>query len=218
MDKIRIVLADDHAVLREGLAALINAQEDMRVIAHAQDGVSALQQVVAWQPDVVVMDLSMPGMSGVETAQAIGQIQPPVQIVVLTRHTEPGYLRQMLRAGASGYVLKQSVATELLQAIRTVAAGNAYLDPSLSSSIAQQLGEQATQRSGEAKSDLSERETDVVRLLAHGYSNKEIAAQLGLSVKTVDTYKIRAMDKLGLHGRAALVRYALQQGWFATEN
>ena len=207
MEKIRIVLADDHAVLREGLAALINAQDDMQVIAHAQDGASALQQVGAWAPDVVVMDLSMPGISGVEPGHAMVEIRSPVQIVVLTRHTEPGYLRQMLRAGASGYVLKQSVATELLQAIRTVAAGNTYLDPSLSSAIAQQLGEQATQRSGEARSDLSERETDVVRLLAHGYSNKEIATQLGVSGKTVDTYKIRAMDKLGLH-----------QGWFATEN
>jgi DNA-binding NarL/FixJ family response regulator len=216
MSKLKVVLADDHAMLREGLAALINVQEDMYVVAHASDGASTLQQVCEWQPDVVIMDLSMPHMGGIQTTAAIVREQPQSHILVLSRHSAPGYVRQALQAGARGYMLKQSVTTELLQAIRMVMTGTIYLDSTIASRIAQQLSEPGTPR-GIAIPDLSEREADVVRLIAHGYSNKEIAARLDLSVKTVDTYKIRAMDKLDLYGRAALVRYALQQGWLDSE-
>lgn len=217
MSKLRVLLADDHAVLREGVAALINAQDDMQVIAHASDGASAVDQALALRPDVLVMDLSMPGMGGVQATEAIAREDPQVQILILTRHAERGYVHQALHAGARGYVLKQAVATELLAAIRVVATGATYLDPALSTRVGQQLGEGALPQSPDARSELSDREAAVVRLIAHGYSNKEIATQLDLSVKTVDTYKTRATDKLGLYGRAALVRYALQQGWLDSE-
>jgi len=216
MSKLRVLLADDHAVLREGLAALINAQDDMQVIAHASDGESAIDQALALRPDVLVMDLSMPGKGGVQATAAIVRENQQVQILILTRHAEPGYVQQALHAGARGYVLKQAVATELLAAIRVVATGATYLDPALSTRIGQ-LGEGALPQSPDARSELSDREAAVVRLITHGYSNKEIATQLDLSVKTVDTYKTRATDKLGLYGRAALVRYALQQGWLDSE-
>ena len=211
MRKLRIVLADDHAVLREGLAALINAQPDMEVAGHAVDGHMLLQQTQECQPDVVVIDISMPGMNGIQATAAVRQAHPEVQVVVLTRHSERGYVRQMLQAGARGYVLKQAAAEDLIGAIRAVVAGGTYLDASLTDQIVQKFV--AAPSGALPESDLSERETDVVRLTAHGYSNKEIATQLGISVKTVDTYKMRAMEKLGLHSRAELFRYALQRGW-----
>jgi DNA-binding NarL/FixJ family response regulator len=198
-------------VLREGLALLISAQMDMEVVGQAGDGRTVLQYALECQPDVVVMDVSMPGLNGTQVTVQLRQACPEVQIVALTRHGEPGYVRQMLHAGAQGYILKQSASAELLNAIRAVASGNTYLDETLAGRVVQNFVR--AQGSEPPELDLSEREADVVRLIAHGYSNKEIATQLGLSVKTVDTYKMRAMEKLGLHSRAALVRYALQRGW-----
>lgn len=210
--KLRVFLADDHVVLREGLAALINDQMDMEVIGQAGDGRAVLQHTLDCQPHIVVMDVSMPGLSGAQAAAQVLQACPEIGIVVLTRHSEPGYVRQMLQAGVRGYVLKQAPAAELLSAIRSVAEGHTYLDTSLTDRVVQSFVR--TQAPGEThEADLSVREADVVRLTALGYSNKEIATQLGISVKTVDTYKMRAMEKLGLHSRAALVRYAMQRGW-----
>lgn len=215
MANIRVLLADDHAMLREGITVLIDAQQDMQVIAHAADGASALEQIEVWQPDVVVIDLSMPGMSGLAAIETARRTQPHTHLLVLTRHTEPAYVRRVLHANVGGYVLKQSGAAALLQAIRSIATGAIYLDPALAPQLAERFAT-GTQADDTARAPLSERENNVVRLLAHGHSNKEIATQLGVSVKTIDTYKVRAMDKLGIYGRAALVRYALQQGWFDT--
>lgn len=213
MEKLRVLLADDHVVLREGLAALINSQADMEVVAQATDGRAAVQQALEYQPDVVVMDLSMPGMRGPQAAAQMIQAYPNMRIVALTRHSEQGYVRQMLQAGARGYVLKNAAAAELIDAIRTVAAGKIYLDASLSDRVVQNYVRTQAEPGEAAASELSAREADVVRLTALGYSNKEIASQLGISVKTVDTYKMRAMEKLDLRSRAALVRYAAQLGW-----
>jgi two-component system, NarL family, response regulator NreC len=213
MPKLRIFLADDHVVLREGLIMLINAQHDMEVIGQAGDGRVALQQTVDCRPDIVVIDISMPLLNGLQLTEQLKHTCPETQVVVLTRHTEPGYIRQMLQVGARGYVLKQADAAELIAAIRSVAAGGTYLDSSLADRVVDKFVRTQTQSGTTQDSDLSERETAVVRLTAQGYSNKEIATQLGISVKTVDTYKARAMEKLGLRSRASLVRYALQRGW-----
>lgn len=213
MRKLRIFLADDHVVLRDGLTVLINTQPDMEVVGEAADGRGLLQQAPQCRPDVVVMDVSMPNMGGAQTTAQVRQMWPEIQVVALTRHSEPGYVRQLLQAGAHGYVLKQAGAEELIEAIRTVAAGGTYLDSSLTSRAVQEFVRTQSESSAPRELDLSEREADVVRFLAQGYSNKEIATQLGISAKTVDTYKARAMEKLGLHSRAGLVRYALQRGW-----
>lgn len=213
MRKWRIMLADDHVVLREGLAALINNQSDMQVVGAVNDGAEVVQETQATEPDVVVIDVSMPTVSGVQAANALQQLAKPPYIIALTRHGEPAYVRQLLQAGAHGYVLKQSAATELLNAIRAVVAGGMYLDPALTDQVVTSYVQTHARAAEITDTDLSERETDVVRLTAFGYSNKEIAKQLGISVKTVETYKARAMEKLGLHSRAGLVRYAMQQGW-----
>lgn len=212
MRKLRIFIADDHVVLSEGLAMLINAQSDMEVVGYAVDGRTLIQQVQDCQADIVIMDVSMPGGGAAATAQ-LRQACPHIQVVALTRHSESGYVRQLLQAGAHGYVLKRAGAEELIDALRVVAAGRSYLDSSLSDRIVHSFVRRQTQGGNVPEAELSEREAEVVRLTAYGYTNKEIATQLGISIKTSDTYKARAMEKLGLHSRAALVRYALQRGW-----
>ncbi len=213
MTPLRIFLADDHAVVREGLKALINAQPGMEVSGEAGDGRSACQQVQHLQPDVAVMDVSMPELNGVQATQQLKQACPHVKVLALTVHEDKGYLRQLLEAGASGYVLKRAAAEELIHAIRTVAAGGVYLDPALAGKVVGSFVRHPAGKGPAEGSDLSDRETEVLRLIAEGYSNKEIAGRLTLSVKTVETYKARSMEKLGLHSRAEIVRYALQRGW-----
>lgn len=213
MRKWRILLADDHVVLRDGLTALIDAQSDMEVVGSASDGISAVQQTVQHQPDIVVMDVSLPLVNGVQATIQLQAAAPASRVVALTRHSESAYVRQLLQAGARGYVLKQSASAELITAIRVVAGGGTYLDTVLTDRAVNFFVSTHTRSPNNTETELSERETDVVRLTAHGFSNKEIATQLGISVKTVDTYKARAMEKLELHSRAALVRYALQRGW-----
>ena len=212
MTKLRVFLADDHAVVREGLKALVNAQPDMEVVGEAGDGRAAVRQVQELLPDVVVMDVSMPEMSGAQATERLKQACPLVKVLALTVHEDKGYLRQLLEAGAAGYVPKRAAAEELIRAIRTVAAGGVYLDPVLAAKVVGGFVRNPA-KGTPAGEDLSERETEVVRLLAQGHSNKEIAARLGLSVKTVETYKARSMDKLGFRSRTELVRYAVQRGW-----
>jgi DNA-binding NarL/FixJ family response regulator len=213
MTRLRIFLADDHAVVREGLKALVNAQPDMEVIGEAGDGQSACEQVPRLLPDVAVLDVSMPGVSGAQAAEQLRQACPAVKVLALTVHEDRGYLRQLLEAGAAGYVLKRAAAEELIRAIRTVAAGGVYLDPTLAGKVVGGFVRKPGGKGEPEGGELSEREGEVVRLVALGYSNKEIAARLELSVKTVETYKARSLEKLGLHSRADLVRYALRCGW-----
>jgi DNA-binding NarL/FixJ family response regulator len=213
MAKLRVYLADDHAVVRSGLKALINAQPDMEVSGEAGDGRTACDQVQELQPDVVVMDVSMPKLNGAQATVQLKQACPNVKVLALTVHEDKGYLRLLLEAGASGYVLKRAAAEDLIHAIRTVAAGGVYLDPALAGQVVGSFVRSPAGHRAPEGGDLSDREAEVVRLIAAGYSNKEIASRISLSVKTVETYKARSMEKLGLESRADLVRYALQRGW-----
>jgi DNA-binding NarL/FixJ family response regulator len=211
MNRIRIVLADDHAVLRAGLRLLINGQPDMEVVAEAADGPEALRQVRAPRPDVVTLDLAMPG-GGMETIASLQQDCPRVRVLVLTMHDDPAYLRAALAAGASAYVVKAAADTELLSAIRAVSQGRTFVNLSLSEALVQTvLGKLPPAAGAEARA-LSEREKEVLELAAHGHTNQQIADRLFLSVKTVETYRARLMAKLGLETRADLVRYAATAG------
>lgn len=210
---IRIVLADDHVAIREGLRLLLDAQPDMTVVAEASDGAGAIEHARALRPDVVVMDVSMPGTNGLVATRALRESLPETRVVILTRHGDDAYLQELLRAGAAGYVLKQSASAELLQAVRTVAGGRQYLDSALTARVTAGFVGRRMQGAHQSGAVVSERETEVLRLIAAGYSNKEIAAQLDLSVKTVEAHKANAMRKLGLTGRIDIVRYAVLQGW-----
>ncbi|MEZ4453285.1 MAG: response regulator transcription factor [Nannocystaceae bacterium] len=213
MQHFRIFLADDHAVVRAGVKALVERQPDMTVVGEAADGRTAVEEVAACEPDVVVMDLSMPELNGVRATCDILRQSPSTKIVVLSVHEEMSYLRELLAAGASGYVLKRSAPDALIQALRAVTSDGVYLDPALGDKVANRLIR--TRRGADASPGdaLSDRETDVLQRIAQGYSNKEIATQLDISIRTVETYRARAMEKLGLNNRAALVRYAVQRGW-----
>lgn len=210
---LRVFLADDHAIVRQGLAALINAQPDMTVVGEAGDGRSALDKARDCEADIVVMDISMPEMNGVQTTHALKTACPDIKVVALSVHEETSYLRQLLDAGASGYVLKRAAAEELIHALRVIGNGQVYICPAMSAKVMSSFARKQPLRGELAGSELSERETDVVKRIAQGFSNKEIAAHLSLSLKTVETYKARALEKLGLASRADLVRYAVEQGW-----
>jgi DNA-binding NarL/FixJ family response regulator len=210
---LRILLADDHVTVRHGLKLLIDSQPDMKVVSEASDGQTALQRALELKPDVVVMDISMPGMNGLVATRQLKQLRPDAAIVTLTRHSDDAYLQELLRAGVSGYVLKQSAPAELIQAIRAAAAGGQYLDSSLTSRVTAGFLAREGKPLGKAGVTVSQRESDVLRLIASGYSNKEIAAQLNLSVKTIEAHKANAMRKLGLTGRIDIVKYAVLQGW-----
>ncbi len=211
MSKLRILLADDHETVREGLKLIINAQMDMEVCGEAGDGQAAVKSARELQPDVVVMDVTMPEVNGLEATQKLKQLNPQIKILTLTRHTDDGYLKELLRAGANGYVLKQSASSELLRAIRAVAAGGNYLDPTIAGRV---IGGYAKKPfSTQNQNTISEREMEVLRQIAWGYSNKEIAAMLSISVKTVEAHKANAMRKLDMSNRIDIVRYAILQGW-----
>jgi DNA-binding NarL/FixJ family response regulator len=213
LNKLRIFLAEDHLVMREGLKLLINAQPDMEVIGEAANGVEAFQAALELVPDVVVMDVSMPELSGAHATRRVKEKSQDIKVLALTVHEDSGYLKDLLKAGASGYVLKRAAADELIQAIRIVAAGGVYLDPYLSNRPANTFVRNFYEASPSRENTLSLREREVMMLIAKGYSNREIAVQLDLSVKTVETYKYRGMEKLGLNSRADVVHYVLQQGW-----
>jgi two-component system, NarL family, response regulator NreC len=212
-NRLRIVLADDHAIVREGLRALIERQPDMEVVGEASDGRAAIEVTERLQPDVVVMDLSMPVLNGTRAAKELIGRNPDLKILALTVHEERSYLRELLEAGASGYLLKRVAADELVHAIRRVAEGGVYVDGKLIPDVLDRVF-RAPGKEGKAEGRaLTPREDEVMRLIARGYSNKEIAGQLSVSVKTVETHKARATEKLGIHNRAGIVRYAMQQGW-----
>jgi DNA-binding NarL/FixJ family response regulator len=205
---IRVFIADDHGVLRGGLRALVHGQADMEVVGEAADGVDAETGILETDPDVVVMDISMPRRGGIETIVAVKQKRPETRILVLTVHEEQGFVRAAFAAGAVGYVLKTAVDTELIAAVRSAATGEA------TGSSAEAVPIPRPSEPGlDAPIDvLSDREREVICLIANGYTNRETADQLALSVKSVETYRARSMAKLGLQTRADLVRYALERG------
>jgi two-component system, NarL family, response regulator NreC len=218
MAKLRILLADDHETVREGLKSIVNAQPDMEVVGEVADGETAVARAVLLSPDIVVMDVSMPVLNGLNATAAMATRCPGTKVLALTRHADDGYLHQVLRAGASGYVLKQSRSAELLHAIRAIAAGGTYLDPAIAGRVINRRSATAPIGSAASAPNLSSREEEVTRLVAWGYSNKEIAAQLDLSVKTIETHKANASQKLGLSHRIDLVRYALERGWLRDDD
>jgi two-component system response regulator NreC len=216
MAKIRLLVVDDHPVVRAGLRTLLSAQDDIEVVGEADDGRAAIEQAIKLKPDVVVMDITMKGMGGLEATHAIKERLPHTKVLALTMHEDEEYLRQMLEAGATGYVLKQAVDTELVVAIRAVQRGEIFLYSSFSRILLGDIVQPDETDPSSAKVDsyerLSQREREVLRLVALGHTNQEIADQLYLSVKTVETYRARVMDKLNLRSRSALVRYALKRG------
>jgi len=205
---IRVVLAEDHETVREGLRLLVDAQDDMRVVGEAREGAEAIERVAALKPDVVVLDLTMPGMSGLAAARQLRDRATSTAVVALTRHDDDAFVQELLSAGASGYILKQSPSIELLHAIRAAAAGDRYLDPALPSPL---LPRDPRRRA--STPTITDRETEVLRMMAVGYSNKEIASALTISVKTVEVHKANAMRKLNLRGRIDVIRYAVVNGW-----
>jgi DNA-binding NarL/FixJ family response regulator len=213
MTKLRILLADDHAVVRAGLKALIDAEPDMEVVGETSDGHSAWLLTRDLLPDVVVMDVSMPVLGGAGATELIRRDCPNVRVLALTVHEVDGYLRELLKAGASGYILKRAAAQELVRAIRAVAFGGVCIDPKLAVQIGAGFAIPNPRQAGALAGQLTERETEVVKLLARGHINREIAEQLDLSVKTIEVHKSRALHKLGLRSRADLVHYAVRQGW-----
>lgn len=209
--KIRVLIAEDHESVRQGLRALLSAKDDIEVVADVANGRIALDRVRGLKPDVAVLDLSMPEMNGLIATRAIKESTPSVGVIALTRHGDDAYVQELLSAGASGYVLKQSPVDELLKAIRTVAGGERYLDSTL---VARNAKAYLSRYSGDqSKPPISEREANVLRLMAIGYSNKEIASSLDIAVKTVEVHKANAMRKLDLRGRIDVVRYAVLNGW-----
>jgi DNA-binding NarL/FixJ family response regulator len=216
MSKLRIFLADDHAILREGLKMLVNSQADMECVGEASDGRAAVLGVRELLPDVAVLDVSMPELNGLQATERIKQCCPEAKILTLTRHTDDGYLQQLLKAGVSGYVLKQSAFAVLLTAIRSVAAGQTFLDPAITGKVVGSYVVKSASKGVGTQNEPSARETEVLRMIAWGYSNKEIAARLELSVKTIEVHKANAMRKLGMRSRIDIVRYAILQGWLQT--
>jgi len=210
MTKIRVFIVDDHTILREGLRALIEVQPDLCVVGEAADGDVALANVSASQPDVVVMDISMPRLGGADATEQIRRACPQMRVLALTAHENGEYVQKLLRAGASGYLLKRAAASDLVRAIRAVAGGSSYLDTTVGHDP---YVPQAASPAKPSQPTLSEREADVLRMIALGHSMKEMAASLDLSPRTIETYKKRAMDKRELGSRAGIVRFALEQGW-----
>jgi DNA-binding NarL/FixJ family response regulator len=213
MNRLRILLADDHPVVRAGLKGLIETQEDMEVIAEAWDGGLAVQAACEFKPDLVVMDVSMPGIGGAEATERIRAECPEVKVLALTAHEDRGYLQLLLRSGASGYVLKRAAADDLVRAIRIVASGETYIDPAVAGQLLPTRNRTLTIPDNLA--DLSDREEEVLKFVAQGHPVKQIASRLDVGVRTVETYRARGMEKLGLKTRADIVRYAAQRGWLA---
>lgn len=209
---IRILIADDHAVLRAGLRMLIDAQPDMETVGEAEDGLQTLARAQALQPDVILLDISMPRLSGLTILHKLRACAPNTRVLVLTMHADEEYLREALRLGAAGYVVKAAADQELLSAIRAVMRGEVYIHPSMTRVLLDDLIPVNKPAHADPWDDLSEREQQVIHRVALGYTNREIAEQLHLSVKTVETYRARAMEKLGLKTRAQLVQYAAHRG------
>jgi DNA-binding NarL/FixJ family response regulator len=210
---LRVLMIDDHPVVLAGLKALVEADPGFQVVGEARDGRSALRLAKQLAPDVVVLDISMPEMNGVEVATALLAERPDCRVLVLTVHEDRAYLRQLLGIGVSGYLLKRSASDELIRALRAVESGGTYLDPAVAGKVVGRAARSSVHPQPGGAAELSERESDVLRMVAGGHSNKEISARLSISVKTVETYKARAMEKLGYRTRVEVVRYAADQGW-----
>lgn len=211
MKKVEILIADDHAVFRDGLTALINAQPDMKVIGQAENGRLALQKAKELSPDVVLMDISMPDINGAHATARLKNMCPEIKVLALTAYEDKAYLRHLFESGASGFLLKRAATEELIRAVRIVADGGTYVDPTMGASVVNGFLRKRGKQNDQG-TELSERESEVLKLIAWGFSVKEIAAKLNISIKTVETYRARLTEKLALPTRNAIVRYALRHG------
>ena len=217
--KIRVMIVDDHAILRAGLKMLVNAQADMEVVSEAPDGEKAIQQVQESKPDVTLLDLTMPRVGGMKALQEIARDCRETRVLILTMHDDPAYLRSALAAGASGYLLKRAVDSELIAAIRAVHGGGIFVDPRLASILVQDVLAKKGTKAGPTRpvNILSDRELQVLSLVARGYSSAQIAKQIFVGVKTVETYRSRFAEKLGLRTRSDVIRFAVQMGLLTPE-
>jgi two-component system response regulator NreC len=218
MSKASVLLVEDHIVVRQGIKALLSDEPDLEIVGEADNGREALQAVMELQPNLVLMDISMPGLNGIEATRQIRQRYPEVKVIVLSMHANEEYVFQVLRAGASGYVLKQSDSSEVLTAIRAALAGGSFLSPPISRAVIDDYVRRAEARGEESDLDLlTSREREVLQLLAEGMSNREIADQLNISVKTVETHRSNMMNKLDVDSKTELIKYALRKGWATLE-
>jgi len=214
--KSRIVLADDHPIVLGGLRNLIQAESDLELVGEASSGFAALKIIREQTPDVAVVDISMPELNGILVSRRLAEEMPSVKVLVLTLHEDRAYLRQALDAGVKGYVLKRSAAENLIQAIRAVIVGGLYVDPAIANFVFDASSKRAhRKKDGGTGLPLTDREGDVLRHVALGFTNKEIARKLNVGIKSIETYRLRGSEKLGLKTRAELIRYASAQGWLA---
>lgn len=213
MSKIKVLIADDHAILREGIKALLDRHEDIEVVGEAADGAEAIRKVTELNPDVVLMDIAMPGLGGLESTLELRRISPETKIIVLTQYDNREYIYRFFKAGVSGYVLKKAMGTELLSAIRAVHSGGTFLYPSVASKVVEgYLSEGAKQPAPDPYESLTDREKQVLKLIAEGYTNKEMGEMLCVSVKTVMGHRTNIMEKLNIHSRTELVKFAIRHG------
>lgn len=213
-NKLRILIAEDHETVREGVKLIVEREDDMEVVGEAGNGRAAIELARELQPDIILMDISMPELNGLKAAAKLKRIAPDIKILTLTRHTDTAYLNELLQAGISGYVLKQSAPVELIRAIRAVAGGGSYLDPAVTGKVFSGFVERQNKLRGDATCEqLTEREREIFRHIALGYSNKEIAEKMDISIKTVEAHKANCLKKLNMQSRKDIIRYAIFQGW-----
>lgn len=213
MSSIKVAIVDNQPIVCAGLSQLVNGQHDMKVAGEFYDCHQAIENTNRSTPDVMIMNISMPGVNGIETTKEIKNNHPEVQVLAISYHESQGYVKSVIDAGATGYLLRNASLEEFLNAIRIVAKGRLYLDPSLVNNVVNGFLKKSENSLFNATKDLSERESQVLKLLASGYGMKVVAYKMNVSIKTVDTYKRRSFEKLGLHTRVDLMRYALAQGW-----
>jgi two-component system response regulator NreC len=211
MDKVRVLLADDHTILRDGIRALLEDEPGMEVIGEAEDGRTAVRLACQLKPDVVLMDIAMPLLNGLEATRQIKHNCPQVKVLILTMHENEEYIRQVLASGAMGYILKDAAARELLDAIHAVRRGEAVLSPAITRLVIENYLRWGDLQKDDSSNGLSPREREVLQLIAEGYSNKQIAEILCISIKTVQAHRMNLMSKLDLHDRADLIKYAIQR-------
>ncbi len=209
MDKIKILVVDDHAIMRDGIRALLDLADDIEIVGEAPEGKEAIEKVRELTPDVVIMDITMPGMDGLEATRRIRKKNPKVKILVLTQHDKREYILLAIRAGANGYIPKRALGSELLSAIRTVNQGDSFLYPSAAAALIKDYRQQAEQ---EPYDRLTGREREILKLVAEGHTSREIADMLLVSLKTVLVHRAKILEKLGLHNRTELIKFAMRKG------
>ena len=218
MARIRVLIADDHAIVRDGIRALLNLADDIEVVGEAGDGREAIARVSALEPDVVLMDIAMPGLGGLEATIEIKKTHPRTRVLVLSQYEDREYIRRFLKIGVSGYVLKKSAGTDLTGAIRAAFRGGLVLDPEVAREAMRSQEDGSMSGDGDPYESLTDREKQVLKLVAEGHSNKEIADLLGISVKTAMSHREHVMSKLGLHSRTELIKFALRAGIIRVED